>query len=174
MQFSKFLAQCSCSSNFPNDATGIFYDNGTVKCYALFNNALPNFYSWADAQDFCVKNVGSGNAGRLATFASCDQYTAVKTGLAVNNSYDMWIGMQNASDAPAWVDPNGVCSQESFNINQFGFSCNGSAWNVTTGMSCVKIFNFWGAWQGANCSIAKGSFLCEFGNCSQSIYTEFS
>lgn len=161
-----FLAACSCGNSYSNVDGNILYYNG--KCYALRGtiNNCPQQKLWQDAQNSCVNDIGSGNAGRLATFATCAEYTAVKNGIiASNGGCGLWIGMENANTAPIWADPQGACSSQPFNsTGNWGSSCDGNQLDPGGGGNpLIYITSNWGNWNGESTDDAHGTFLCEFG-----------
>lgn len=140
------------------------YYNG--KCYArLGKNDCSHQILWKDAQNSCVNDIGSGNAGRLATFGTCTDYTAVKNGISTNNNCHLWIGIENADTLPIWADPQGVCSLQLFNsTGNWGGSCNGSQWKQGgSGNPFIYIDSNWGDWKGDSSSGTHSNYLCEFG-----------
>lgn len=158
-----FIAQCTCSSNFPDTPTFVYYHSSTGKCYATFTCSYN--YVWQSAQDYCSSISGVNNHGRLATFATCADYETVKTNMA--GSCSMWIGVQNGDTLPVWNDPNGACTTETSNSTDLSSgSCSLNNFN----QACMEITSSWSIWLGMQCNNNVQSFLCEFGNIVKTSY----
>lgn len=145
-----------------NIAASIGALNG--KCYALMDLVFP--INYAAAQMLCFLGTGLGHSGRLATFADCAEYAAVKSQLTPRNTNRMFIGLKNASTLPKWAkwdDPQQLCQPEYFNTSDWtsGY-CNGSLWNPGP-QSCIAVNANFGNWDGIACNSSTTAILCEFG-----------